>query len=380
MCFCIGKLRERVWCGDHFYRYTCEKCSKNGTEHFERIQLSWCALIQLCMYNLLKMTDADGRIAGEVPLELQFFPYPVSLDGNNEAPGSLAAKVNLSEFSFSKRSASSTAYQTSSPEAILQQRRAGFYRWREDICRVIDESWPHLTCSNRPRTASWQNSVSSILSANPHLFVSGQLVVRQSGWWALKHPYPPIPEGKDVDVSAEVITLPNEAAVRDEPASLKAALLAKLQGIDKDLLRQALQQSKRTVASLQKAQAKGSQKPNELPKPTKPLPSPVTKTTRKTVVKEENGKTKLLKKRKRPDQPETKETTTIDSKKPEQQITMAENEEIKHLDAIIKMCEEALLDCPDAPEMRRRRRLSLARKVKLNKRISHIFGSNFVHA
>lgn len=73
----------------------------------------------------------------------------------------------------------------------------GFFRWKEDICRMIDERWEQL-CPSKVRTASWMNSVSSVLSANSEMFESGFERLKQPGWWALKTvqaPRPPTTAG-----------------------------------------------------------------------------------------------------------------------------------------------------------------------------------------
>lgn len=63
-----------------------------------------------------------------------------------------------------------------------------FYRWKEDICRLIEERWEDI-CPTRSKSGNWMNSISSILSANGNsLFESGFVRMQQSGWWALKDP------------------------------------------------------------------------------------------------------------------------------------------------------------------------------------------------
>lgn len=68
----------------------------------------------------------------------------------------------------------------------------GYFRWKEDICSLIEENWAQL-CPNKARTASWMNSVSSVLSANTSVFESGFERLKQPGWWALKAIHPPRP-------------------------------------------------------------------------------------------------------------------------------------------------------------------------------------------
>lgn len=61
----------------------------------------------------------------------------------------------------------------------------GYFRWKEDICRTIEEHWDDL-CPARNPSGNWTNSISSILSANSSLFESGFGAMKQSGWWALR--------------------------------------------------------------------------------------------------------------------------------------------------------------------------------------------------
>lgn len=75
---------------------------------------------------------------------------------------------------------------------ITEKTGVGYFRWKEDICRLIEERWDQL-CPTKSRTASWMNSVSSVLSANTSAFESGFERLKQPGWWALKHIQPPRP-------------------------------------------------------------------------------------------------------------------------------------------------------------------------------------------
>lgn len=54
-------------------------------------------------------------------------------------------------------------------------------------------------------SSSWINSVSSVLSANPHIFTSGFSTLKQPGWWALKDIQPPkLPDSNGSLFSAEI--------------------------------------------------------------------------------------------------------------------------------------------------------------------------------
>lgn len=123
----------------------------------------------------------------------------------------------------------------------------GFFRWKEDICRMIEERWEQL-CPLKVRTASWMNSVSSVLSANSGMFESGFEQLKQPGWWALKvvqapkpslgphggmdgsgsrkkrkvAPASPLTTGEEVEEGVDVGEEGSSATTRsDEPVSVK---------------------------------------------------------------------------------------------------------------------------------------------------------------
>lgn len=114
--------------GDLFYKYTCSKCSLTEEAAFERLPLSWINVIRLVLFHL-HQTD---------------------------------------------------------------RQRVGFFRWKEDICQLIEERWETLL-PLKSKTASWMNSVSSVLSANSTIFISGFEKLKQPGWWALRTVQPPRP-------------------------------------------------------------------------------------------------------------------------------------------------------------------------------------------
>ncbi len=123
-------MTGRLLSGDLFVQYKCAGCSEDGHSKLERLPMNWVSIIHLVLYHL---------------------------------------------------------HQT-------EPNKHGFYRWKEDICRLIEERWNDL-CPKRTPSGAWTNSISSILSANPTLFVNGFNVMRQSGWWALKEVVPPkVPE------------------------------------------------------------------------------------------------------------------------------------------------------------------------------------------
>jgi len=45
-----------------------------------------------------------------------------------------------------------------------------FFRWREEVCKVIDDWWPNLSPS-KFRTAMWMNTVASILCSRADEYV-----------------------------------------------------------------------------------------------------------------------------------------------------------------------------------------------------------------
>lgn len=264
---------------------------------YKRLPMSWQNIIQLALFHLIKTMTTDGRIPGEPALDPDILQRMAGKRGcATTASNSQSSQDGVANFTSS--TIPSTPIPAVDIEQILSNRRVGFFRWREDICRTIDECWDYLQ-PGRQRTASWQNSVSSILSSNPDMFVSGQLVVRQSGWWSLTVIQVPVPLnsgalvysmdelslvlGKDVIYAANPTTQPNgectslaiptasttavmtslssttPAECSTPPADanrLKAELLQKLQSVDPDILKAAIAQSKRTIASLQKAVVK----------------------------------------------------------------------------------------------------------------------------
>lgn len=69
---------------------------------------------------------------------------------------------------------------------------------------MIEDSWDVL-CPNKSRTASWMNSVSSVLSANSQVFESGFELLKQPGWWALKTIVPPRPYSMLTGISESLL-------------------------------------------------------------------------------------------------------------------------------------------------------------------------------
>lgn len=126
----FSKEIKKPLIGDVFIQYTCASCSTTKKMISERFVMNWPDIIHLILYHL-HQSDKN---------------------------------------------------------------KIGFFRWREDICRLIEERWDDL-CPTRNRALNWANSVSSVLSAHPNLFESGQIKMKSSGWWALRNVAPPrLPE------------------------------------------------------------------------------------------------------------------------------------------------------------------------------------------
>lgn len=177
--------------GDSFLRYTCSQCTSEGEPLFERIQLNWLQIVQLALHHLHRTaTDPDRR----------------------------------------------------------------FFRWKEDICRIIDENWD-LVCVGKNRNASWMNSVSSVLSSNHGIFCSGMATLREPGWWGLREVAPPkknlttafltlpLPPLGSLKSGENGMSLPEEqlALIRlRAEEEVKRKLVERLLRFDTTLLKQAL--------------------------------------------------------------------------------------------------------------------------------------------
>ncbi|XP_032804460.2 cysteine-rich protein 2-binding protein isoform X1 [Petromyzon marinus] len=113
--------------GDNFFKFCCVDCSPDGRETFERMKLTWQQVVMLAMYNL-------------------------SLEGSG---------------------------------------RQGFFRWKEDICAIIDKYWT-LLLGNRKKTSTWWSTVAGCLSVgSPMHFRSGAQQFGEPGWWKLARTKPP---------------------------------------------------------------------------------------------------------------------------------------------------------------------------------------------
>ncbi|KAJ3173151.1 Cysteine-rich protein 2-binding protein [Geranomyces variabilis] len=74
---------------------------------------------------------------------------------------------------------------------LLRDPEKEYLRWREDICRFIELHWDYLK-SGKPKSATWYNTVASVLStAAGKTFRSGTEKYGQPGWWSLIAMEPP---------------------------------------------------------------------------------------------------------------------------------------------------------------------------------------------
>lgn len=82
------------------------------------------------------------------------------------------------------------------------ERHHGFFRWKDDICAFIDDYWDYLLPGKKRKysssslcsmsflayslyryigSATWHNTIASVLSTHGNLFRSGFEVFKQSG-------------------------------------------------------------------------------------------------------------------------------------------------------------------------------------------------------
>lgn len=113
-------------------------------------------------------------------------------------------------------------------------------------------------------TSSWVNSVSSVLSANPKLFESGLISMKQSGYWALKQIAPPHisgahmltalrKDGEGVEVKQEEVHLPPQQPAQqpEDPLEIKRRLVERLLKVDQNILQAALKRTEAAATAMQ---------------------------------------------------------------------------------------------------------------------------------
>lgn len=150
--------------------------------------------------------------------------------------------------------------------------KSNYFRWKEDICRVIEEHWDEL-CPARPKSSNWMNSISSILSANHQLFESGFMEMKQSGWWCLKERVAPrMPEatadGRKRRGQAAIIEIDPEGNV----TGAVVAGAASAHGADSDKTEKS---EKRSSPERSPKRAKTAESPPKHPKRSPPKAAPV---------------------------------------------------------------------------------------------------------
>jgi ribosomal protein S18 acetylase RimI-like enzyme len=132
-----------------------------------------------------------------------------------------------------------------------------FFRWKEDICAVLEKHWPFLLFDKSPINNHWQSSVSSVLSSYPETFIRGnELHLRESGWWALRHMEPPPHTYHwSNNASGSISHGAGSSQRQDSIATItdKGELLKRLLSEDQSLLRKALlEQEERNKAVTQR--------------------------------------------------------------------------------------------------------------------------------
>ncbi|KAG1175126.1 hypothetical protein G6F70_004380 [Rhizopus microsporus] len=138
---CVQCLPKPLLFGDNFGTFTCSICN-DGTESYERKGLSWIIIVHLVIYNLIKKAQIED----------------------------------------SKK-----------PEK--DRREHYYFRWKEDVCAFIDDYWDYLL-PDKQRSATWNNTIASVLSTHSNIFLSGFEKFKQSAWWTLHKVEPPTGEKK----------------------------------------------------------------------------------------------------------------------------------------------------------------------------------------
>ncbi|KAJ1979750.1 transcription factor, contains a PHD finger motif [Dimargaris verticillata] len=185
----FGKLTAPLL-GDDYFRFECSLCrAKAGIEpesthdldpmdRLQRLGLGWLDVVHITLYNLTARYYAQNA--------------------NNGSPPELGTGQPLS--------------QSAAPPFVDPTGRP-FFHWKQDIAAFIQKHWGHFWI--KPRSPTWQNSVSSALSVHSHgpattappgpggktgpsmqhasslldvRFESGKLLTEQTGLWALIQP------------------------------------------------------------------------------------------------------------------------------------------------------------------------------------------------
>ncbi|KAI8087925.1 uncharacterized protein B0P05DRAFT_530696 [Gilbertella persicaria] len=133
---CIHCMVKPLLFGDTFGVFHCAVCNR-GPETFERKPMSWISIVHLVIYNLIKNSQIED---------------------------------------------------VKKPKK--DKREHYYFRWKEDVCAFIDDYWDYLM-PEKTRSATWNNTIASVLSTHGSIFLSGLEKLHQSAWWTLHTFEPP---------------------------------------------------------------------------------------------------------------------------------------------------------------------------------------------
>ncbi|KAG0179249.1 Cysteine-rich protein 2-binding protein [Apophysomyces sp. BC1034] len=80
-------------------------------------------------------------------------------------------------------------------DSKIKDRDHKYFRWKEDVCALIDDYWEYLA-PDKQKSITWHNTVASVLSTHSTIFQSGFEKFHQSAWWTLHKEEPPVKETK----------------------------------------------------------------------------------------------------------------------------------------------------------------------------------------
>ncbi|OBZ85351.1 Cysteine-rich protein 2-binding protein [Choanephora cucurbitarum] len=138
---CIECMKKPLLFGDTFGTFKCSVCNQ-GPETFERKPVSWITIVHLVIYNLMKHAMVEDA-----------------------------------------------------KKPKKDKREHYYFRWKEDVCAFIDDYWDYLM-PDKTRSATWNNTIASVLSTHSNIFLSGLEKLHQSAWWTLRDFEPPKNEKK----------------------------------------------------------------------------------------------------------------------------------------------------------------------------------------
>ncbi|KAG2177537.1 hypothetical protein INT44_008049, partial [Umbelopsis vinacea] len=120
---CVKCFPKPLLFGDDFLEFTCSVCTQQD-EKYVRQSMAWITVVQLVLYNLMRRQDPDTD-----------FP---------------------------------------------KDRDHSYFRWKEDICSFIYDYWEYLN-PGKQKSATWHNTIASVLSTNGSIFLSGIEKFQQPG-------------------------------------------------------------------------------------------------------------------------------------------------------------------------------------------------------